>query len=78
MHCLYILEINPLSGASFADILSHSDNCIFILFIGVQKFLSLIRSYLFIFIFIALGGGYFKIYVKECFALTVYFIQPYI
>ena len=33
MHCLYILEINPLSGASFADILSHSDNCIFILFI---------------------------------------------
>ena len=29
MHCLYIMEINPLSVASFANILSHSDNCIF-------------------------------------------------
>ena len=32
MSCLYILEINPLSVASFADIFSHSVGCLFILF----------------------------------------------
>ena len=43
MTCLYILEINPLSVASFAIILSHSEGCLLILFIGsfaMQKFLS--------------------------------------
>ena len=30
--CLYILEINPLSTASFAIISSHSEGCLFILF----------------------------------------------
>ena len=29
---LYILEINPLSVASFANIFSHSESCLFILF----------------------------------------------
>ena len=46
MRCLYILEINPLSVASFANILSHSDGCLFILFIvlfAVKKLLGLIR-----------------------------------
>ena len=46
----------------FANIFSHSEGCLFILFIvslTVQKLLSLIRSHLFIFvfIFIILGGG---------------------
>ena len=60
MTCLYILEINPLSVDSFANIFSHSEGCIFVLFMvsfAVQKLLSLIRSHLFIFafIFIVLG-----------------------
>ena len=39
--CLYILEINPLSVASFAIIFSHSEGCLFTLFIvsfAVQVF----------------------------------------
>ena len=60
--CLYIFEINPLSVASFANIFSHSEGCLLVLFMfsfAVQKLLSFIRSYLFIFIFISifLGGG---------------------
>ena len=31
MSCLYILEINPLSVASFAIIFSHSEGCLFTL-----------------------------------------------
>ena len=59
---LYIFEISCLSVASFAIIFSHSEGCLFILLIVsfvVQKLLSLIRSYLFIFAFISniLGGG---------------------
>ena len=66
MSCLYILEINPLSVVSLANIFSHSEGCLFILFMvsfAVQKLLSLIRSRLFIFvlIFITLGGGSKKI-----------------
>ena len=62
MSCLYILEINPLSVVSFAIIFSHSEGCLFTLLIvsfAVQKLLSLIRSYLFTFVFISitLGGG---------------------
>ena len=40
MNCLYILEINPLSVASFANIFSHSEGCLFVLFmvcLAVQK-----------------------------------------
>ena len=60
--CLYILEISCLSVASFATIFSYSEDCLFTFFIVtfvVQKFLSLIRSHLFIFAFISniLGGG---------------------
>ena len=33
MSCLYILEINPLSDDSFADIFSHSEGCLFLLLI---------------------------------------------
>ena len=62
MSCLYILEINPLSVVSFAIIFSHSEGCLFTLFIfsfAAQKLLSLIRSHLFIFVFISitLEGG---------------------
>ena len=62
MSCVYILEINPLS-VLFAIIFSHSEGCIFTLFIvsfAVQKLLCLILSHLFIFVFISitlLGGS---------------------
>ena len=51
-----------LSVVSFAIIFSHSEGCLFILFVvsfAVQKLLGLIRSHLFIFVFISitLGGG---------------------
>ena len=62
MSCLYILEIYPLSIDSFANIFSHSEGCLFVLFIvsfAVQKLLSFVRCHLFIFVFISisLGGG---------------------
>ena len=62
MSCLYILEINPLSVDSFANISSHSEGCLFVLFMvssAGQKLLSFIKSQLFIFVFISisLGGG---------------------
>ena len=60
MSCLYILEINPLSVASFAIIFSHSESCLFILFIvsfAMQKILHLIRPHLFIFVFIFINLG---------------------
>ena len=40
MSCLYILEINSLSVVSFAIIFSHSEGCLFTLFVvsfAVQK-----------------------------------------
>ena len=59
--CLYMLVINPLSVVLFAINFSHSHRGLFTLFIAsftVQKLLSLIRYYLFLFIFISiiLGG----------------------
>ena len=71
MSCLYILEINPLSVASFANIFSHSEGCLFVLFMvsfAVQKLLSLIRSHLFIFVLISisLGGGSKRIFCDLC------------
>ena len=56
MHCLYILEINPLSVVSVAIIFSHSESCLFTLLIvsfAVQKILNLIRSHLFTFGFMS-------------------------
>ena len=60
--CSCILEINPLSVVSFALIFSHTEGCLFTLFIvsfAVQTLLSLIRFHLFTFLFISviLGGG---------------------
>ena len=65
----------PLSVASFANIFSHSEGCLLVLFMfsfAVQKLLSVIRSHLFIYVFISisLGAGSKKdlavIYVIEC------------
>ena len=60
--CTSCLYINPLSVVSFVIIFSHSECCLFTLFLvsfAVQKLLSLIRSLLFIFVFISivLRGG---------------------
>ena len=52
--CLYILEIKPLSVASFETIFSHSVNCLFGFFLvsfAVQNLVSLIMSHWFIFAF---------------------------
>ena len=62
MSCLYILESNPLSVASFENIFSHSEGCLFVLFMvsfAVQKHLSFIKFHFLIFVFtsISLGGG---------------------
>ena len=55
MSCLYILEINPWSVASFPIIFSYSEGCPFTLLIvafAMKMLLSLIRSLLFTFAFI--------------------------
>ena len=60
MSCLYILEISPLSVVSLANIFSHSEGCLFVLFMvsfTVQKLLGLIKSHLFIFVFISVTQG---------------------
>ena len=65
MSCLYILEIKPLSVASFANIFSHSIGCLFVFVVVVvfmvsfamQKPASLIRYHLFIFVFISIALG---------------------
>ena len=60
MSCLCIFKINPLLVASFANIFSHSVSCLFVLFMdsfAVEKLLSLIRSPLFMFVFIPITVG---------------------
>ena len=42
MSCLHILEIDPLSDASFANIFSHSESC---LFLSCLWFPSLCKSF---------------------------------
>ena len=57
MSFLYILEIILCQLFHFLFIFSQSEGCLFILFIvsfTVQKLLSLIRSHLFIFVFISI------------------------
>ena len=68
------LDYSLLSGVSFANIFSHSEGCLFVLFMvsfAVQKLLSFIRSPLFIFVFISisLGGESKRIFLwfmSEC------------
>ena len=55
MSCVYMLDINSLSVVSFVNIFTHLVGYLFILSIvsfAMQKLLSLIRFYLFIFAFI--------------------------
>ena len=56
MSCLYVLEMNPLSITSIANIFSHSVGCpvLFMFSFAMQKLLHLIRSYFFIFAFISI------------------------
>ena len=58
--CLYILEIRPLSVASFETTFFHSASCLFVFFLvsfAVQKLVSLIRSHQFIFALISVALG---------------------
>ena len=60
MSCLHMLDINSLLFMSFANFISHSVDCLFILLmacVAVPKLLSLIRSNLFIFFFCFLCFG---------------------
>ena len=60
MNYLYILKINPLSVVSFAIVFFHSEDCCFTLLIvsfAVQKLLNLIKSHMFIFVFISITLG---------------------
>ena len=75
MSCLYNLAINTLSVVFFTVIFSHSEGCLFTLLVvpfAVQKLLSLIRSHLFIFVFISVTVRRWVIedldviYVIEC------------
>ena len=63
MSYLYILEINPLSVVSFANIFSHAEGCLFVLFMvsfAVQKLLSLISPIcLFLFLFLLYNVEYY-------------------
>ena len=58
--CLHILEIKPLSAASFETIFSHSVSCLFgfsLVSYAVQKLFSLMRSHWFIFALISIASG---------------------
>ena len=60
MSCLYVLDINPLLVASFANNFSDYIGCLFDLLMAsfaVQKLLNLIRSHLLIFAFIYFALG---------------------
>ena len=74
MSYLCILEINPLSVASFANIFSHSESCLFVLFMvffAVQKLLSFIRPFVYFCVYFHFSRRWVKkdlplIYVIEC------------
>ena len=60
MSCLFILEVKSLSITSCVNMFSQFIGCIYILFMisfAVQKFISFIRSHLFIFAFIPIALG---------------------
>ena len=60
MSCLYMLNSNPLSIISFANIFSNSVDCLLILpmvSFAMQKLLNLFRSHLFTFAFISFALG---------------------
>ena len=60
MNYLYILEIKPLSEASFANIFSHMVGSLLYLLmcsLAMQKLFNLMKSHLFILSFISLALG---------------------
>ena len=60
LSCLYVLEIKPLSVASFESIFSHSVSCLFgffLVFLAVQKLVRLIMFHWFIFALISVALG---------------------
>uniref|UniRef100_A0A8D0NKQ9 Uncharacterized protein n=1 Tax=Sus scrofa TaxID=9823 RepID=A0A8D0NKQ9_PIG len=60
VNCQYILEIRPLSVASFETIFSHSVRCLFVFFwvsFAVKKLVSLIKFHWFIFAFLSVALG---------------------
>ena len=66
MSYFYLLEINSSPVALFANIFSHSDDCLFVLFIvsfAVQKILRP-NLFIFVFIFSTLGGRSEKILLQ--------------
>ena len=68
MICFCILDINTLSHASFANIFSHSEGCLFCL--QVSLICTIFWVYLgpfiyFYFIFISLGGGSRKLLLQS-------------
>ena len=83
--CLHILKSKPFLVTSFANIFSPSVVCLFVLFMvyfAVQKFETLIRFYLFIFVFlsIALGDRPKKTFVQfmsDDFSVSIYFLKFY-
>ena len=74
MSGLYILEINPLSVASFASIFSHSEGCLFLLFMvsfAVQNLLVSLGHILFVCFYFHFSRRWVKkdlavIYVIKC------------
>ena len=60
VNCSYILQIKLLLVVSLANIFSQSSGCLLVLFMvffAVQKLISLIRSHLFVFVFISIALG---------------------
>ena len=83
MSCSYFLEIKPLSVASFCKYFlpfCRLSFCVFFMVsFAVQKLVSLIRSHLFIFVFISIALGDWPkktlvwfMYVRECFAYVLF------
>ena len=72
---IFILEVNPLSVASFANIFSHSEGCLFILFIvsfTVQKLLSFHEV---LFVYFCFYFHYARRWVKK--DLAVIYVNEY-
>ena len=88
MSCLYILEINPLSVASFANVFSQFVVVFLFLFMVsfvVKKLLSLIRSFFFFFLHCSrrrvqkiTAAIYVKEYSAYVFLQEFYSIRSYI
>ena len=58
--CFFDIELHELLVALFANIFSHPERCLFVLFMvsfAAQNLLSFIRSHLFIFVFISISLG---------------------